>query len=266
MFSIGDMVKDKKSILNIPDNVLGILKMAGKIGSRHKSKVFAAGGFVRDLLLGLDNLDIDIVVEGDGLKFARELARQFHGSLIEHKCFGTATIVIEARNIKRGLNKTQKKIKVDVATARNEHYKSPAAYPSIKFSTIEDDLKRRDFTINAMAISLNNGGFAEIVDFFNGRRDLKKGIIRVLHDKSFIDDPTRIFRAARFEQRYNFKIDKHTERLIKHAVSAGMLHKLKKQRMEKEIALISTEHRALRIFARLEGLTGEKNVARRQNK
>ena len=232
------------SKLKIPDTVADILKAAGAIGDMYGFKVFAVGGFVRDLLLGADNLDIDIAVEGDGLRFAKELATRLDGPLITHKQFGTATI--------------ESIVRVDIATARSESYKVPAAYPNVKFGTIKDDLQRRDFTINAIALSLNKKSFTEIVDFFNGRKDLKRGIIRVLHDQSFIDDPTRIFRAVRFEQRYGFRIEARTEQLLRHAINSGVLHKLKKQRIEREQAIISKEKKASRMFARLEGLSGEK--------
>jgi len=245
-------MQHNKGRLEIPENVAFILKTAGAIGDGLDFKVFAVGGFVRDLLLGIEKLDIDIVAEGNGLKFAKELADALGSPFITHEQFGTAVI--------------ENDIKVDVATARSEFYKSPADYPSVRFGTIKEDLKRRDFTINAIAASLNAEAFAEMLDLFNGRKDLKKGIIRVLHDKSFIDDPTRIFRAVRFEQRYNFKIDDHTEKLIKHAVSAGMLGRLKKQRIEKEMALISAERMASSMLIRLEGLTGRNNVAYRQGK
>jgi tRNA nucleotidyltransferase (CCA-adding enzyme) len=242
-------MSNNESNLNIPDSLAGILKSAGSVGDSYKYRVFAVGGFVRDLLLGIDNLDIDIVVEGDGMKFAQILSGKLNGSLIMHEQFGTATI--------------QADCKIDIATARSEIYKTPAAYPSVKFGTIEEDLKRRDFTINAIAISLHSSGQAEIVDFFNGRKDLENGIIRVLHDDSFIDDPTRIFRAVRFEQRYNFEIDTHTQALIIDAIKAGMLDRLKKQRMEKEINFILKEQHAPSMLKRLKALTGIENVAHR---
>ena len=237
------MVKNKKkNKLLIPESIKQILIEAGDIGDRQKIKVFAVGGFVRDLLLGVDNCDIDIVVEGDGLKFAQSLSGKLNGSLIMHEQFGTATI--------------EASCKVDIATARSERYKSPAAYPCVKPGKIKDDLQRRDFTINAIALFLNTNRFREIVDFFNGTEDLKNGIIRVLHDNSFIDDPTRIFRAIRFEQRYNFEIDAHTRHLIDDAVKTGMLDKLKKQRKDKEITLISKEKNAGKMLQKLKAVAG----------
>jgi tRNA nucleotidyltransferase (CCA-adding enzyme) len=258
------IMRQDKSRSDIPDNISGILKTIGRIGDSRGLRVFAAGGFVRDILLGADNLDIDIVVEGDGLRFAEELAAKFHSPLKAHKYFGTAAIEIINKDITGVSDKPRDAIKLDIATARREYYKSPAAYPRIKFDNMQEDLKRRDFTINAMAFHLNTARYAEILDPSNGVNDLKKGVIRVLHDNSFIDDPTRIFRAARFEQRYNFKIDKHTEKLIRHAVKAGMILKLNKQRIEKERALISKEAKASRILTRLAELAGEDRVTYRQ--
>jgi tRNA nucleotidyltransferase (CCA-adding enzyme) len=240
------------SKLNISGNVANILKTAGSAGDRQKVRVFIVGGFVRDLLIGVDNFDIDIVVEGDGLKFAREFAAQIGGTLITHEQFGTAVI--------RAL------CKIDVATARSEAYKSPAVYPSVRFGTIKDDLLRRDFTINSIGVSLNKKTFGKIVDYCKGGNDLKKGIIKVLHDKSFMDDPTRIFRAVRFEQRYGFNIEARTHKLITQAVNLGMIGMLKKQRISKEISLILKEKHAKRMLKRLEELTGIKDVSHRQDK
>jgi tRNA nucleotidyltransferase (CCA-adding enzyme) len=222
----------------------------------YKFRVFAVGGFVRDMQLGEDNLDIDIVVEGDGLKLASRLARDLNGLLTVHKFFGTATINTYCKNTAKLQNALEQEIRLDIATARKEIYKHPADYPRVVFSTIEDDLGRRDFTINAMAVSLNKGSFGEILDTYNGRKDLKDGIIRVLHDNSFMDDPTRIFRAVRFEQRYSFKINRKTMLSMKSAIQSGMLDCLSRQRIIKEKKLIKKEKSALKILARLECLTG----------
>jgi len=154
--------KTEKIKLDIPESFQGILRQAGSLGDSYKYKVFAVGGFVRDLLIGRSNLDIDIVVEGHGLKFAEGLSDKLNGSLITHEQFGTATI--------------QALYKVDIATARSECYRSPAAYPSVKSGKIRDDLKRRDFTINAMACSLNKDNFGEVLDTCGGRQDIEKKI------------------------------------------------------------------------------------------
>ena len=224
------------------------LRLSGKLANSNGQRAYCVGGFVRSMLLGIDNFDIDITIEGDGLLFARRLAEKLKGSLTLHKQFATATVLA-------------KHFKIDVATAREEIYKYPAAYPKVFFSTIRKDLKRRDFTINAMAISLNSRGFGKLLDFFNGADDLRKKSIKVLHDKSFIDDPTRIFRAVRFEQRLNFTISKNTQRLIKDAVAIGLLDKIGKNRLKKEIDLIKREKAPKKVFKRLKQLLGENNVS-----
>jgi len=242
-----------KTLLNInkvlPKNVLDILCLAGNIGDSMRAKVFCVGGFVRDILLKVDNYDIDLVIEGNGLAFAKELSDRLKGTLVIYKRFGTATVT------------TKDSLKIDIATARKEYYKSPGKLPEVKFASIRDDLKRRDFTINTMAISLNSKTCNRLMDFFHGQLDLKKRIIRVLHDNSFIDDPTRIYRAIRFEQRYNFTISDDTERLIRAAVGLGMLKKITGQRLNKEIELIRCEKSPSRVFARIKQFIGEKDVS-----
>lgn len=242
-----------KKLLNInkvlPKNVLDILHLAGSIGDSMRTKVFCVGGFVRDILLEVDNYDIDLVIEGNGLAFANKLSDRLKAALVLYKRFGTAAVT------------TKDSLKIDIATARREYYKSPGTLPEVKFASIRDDLKRRDFTINTMAISLNSKTFNRFMDFFHGQLDLKKRLIRVLHDKSFIDDPTRIYRAIRFEQRYNFTISDDTEKLIIAAVGLGMLKKITRQRFNKEIELVRCEKLPSRVFARIKQFIGEKDVS-----
>jgi tRNA nucleotidyltransferase (CCA-adding enzyme) len=145
------------------------------------------------------------------------------------------------------------KIKIDFTTARREAYERPAALPKVEPSSLKDDLARRDFTINAMAVSLNREDFGRLIDFFGGRKDLAVGIIRVMHDKSFIDDPTRIFRAVRFENRFGFAIDRRTYKLIESAINKGMLGRLSGYRIKKELLLTSRERNAHKIAERMEG-------------
>ncbi|HPM43617.1 MAG TPA: prohead protease, partial [Candidatus Omnitrophota bacterium] len=145
-------------------------------------------------------------------------------------------------------------LRIDLATARKETYERPAALPTVEFSSLKEDLIRRDFTINAMAISLNKSSFGQLVDFFKGREDIARGRIRVMHDKSFIDDPTRIFRAVRFEQRLGFAIDSHTSDLIKHAVNVRMFSKVEPQRIRDEIVLILKEEDPLKALKRMSQL------------
>jgi tRNA nucleotidyltransferase (CCA-adding enzyme) len=133
------------------------------------------------------------------------------------------------------------KLQIDIATARTEEYERPAALPKVEFSSLKEDLYRRDFTINAMAVEINRDNFGLFIDFFGGKRDLESGVIRVLHDKSFIDDPTRIFRAVRFEQRFGFAIEEHTEYLIQHAIKKEMFKWTENQRIREELILILKE-------------------------
>lgn len=221
------------------NKVSSILKTIGTLADEMNYRAFIVGGFVRDLLLRVENFDVDIVVEEDAIKFAAQLAKKVKGSLVVHRKFGTATVAMPD------------KFKIDVTTARSEFYRHPAALPEVEFASLKDDLYRRDFTINAMAIRLNRKGLGALVDFFDAQKDLKRKIIRVLHDQSFIDDPTRIFRAVRFEQRYNFNIEKQTENLIKRAVSLEMFNKTEKQRLRNELILILKESTPLKAVLRM---------------
>jgi tRNA nucleotidyltransferase (CCA-adding enzyme) len=165
--------------------------------------------------------------------------------MVSHRRFGTCTIA------------TENGFKIDLATARKETYEKPAALPTVKFSSIEDDLARRDFTMNAMAISINDTDFGDLIDFHNGRRDLADRSIKVMHDGSFIDDPTRILRAVRFESRFKFKIDRHTEELIKSAIEGSIFDKVGRERMRDELILMLQDRAplaAIRRMARFEGL------------
>lgn len=218
-----------------------IIKLVGETADKLKVPAYLVGGPVRDKLLGIANYDLDFVVEGDGIKFAEALNKKLKGGLTAYRAFGTAAIKLKEK-------------KIDIVTARKETYKYPAAYPSVTPGAIKDDLFRRDFTINAMAMVINKRNFGALVDFYGGEEDLKKGIIRVLHDKSFMDDPTRIFRAVRFSVRFGFKIEARTKRLIKEAVSDGFLGEVNAGRVKKEVELFLKEKdpkKCLETFAKL---------------
>jgi tRNA nucleotidyltransferase (CCA-adding enzyme) len=219
-------------------NIL-LLKDVGEIASGMGADAFVVGGFVRDLLLHVKNLDIDIVVEGDGIRFAKELARQRNGSVRTHEKFGTATVILP--NNKR----------IDVATARLEYYEYPAAMPTVELSSIKLDLYRRDFTINAMAIHLNPDRFGTLVDFFTSQTDLKERRIRVLHNLSFVEDPTRIFRGIRFEQRLDFRLTRHTEKLVKNAVSMNLFDRFFGARFFAELKQILSADNPLPALRRM---------------
>ena len=223
----------------LPERLYRILRLAGRIADENKTQAFAVGGFVRDLIMGVKNLDVDIVVEGDMEKFAKKLAKQLKGALVLHRKFKTATVVMKDKS------------KVDIAASRTERYDRPAALPEVDPARIRADLARRDFTINTMAIKLNSDCFGELLDFFDGQRDLRDGRIRALHRMSFVEDPTRIFRAVRFESRYNFRIDRFTEHLIKTAVSYNMFARVSGERLREEVVLILKEKEPLKSLKRM---------------
>jgi tRNA nucleotidyltransferase (CCA-adding enzyme) len=222
---------------------ISLLHTIGEVAESLGFKAFAVGGFVRDLLLLNKNLDLDIVVEGDGIIFARELAQRLKGQVRVHERFGTAMIRLPDWSL-NGL-------RIDVATARLEYYDYPAALPTVELSSIKLDLYRRDFTINAMAIQLNPSRFGILIDFFNCQGDLKEKTIKVLHNLSFVEDPTRIFRAIRFEKRMDFRIDAHTSRLIQSAVQMKLFDKAHDPRFFTELKLIFSEENPLPAINRL---------------
>lgn len=238
-----------KKINELPKQLADFIHLAGHIADEKKINVYVVGGFVRDLILGVDNFDVDLVVEGDGIGFATECSRKLNARLITHKRFGTATLL--------GIHN----FKVDVATARKEIYEKPGVLPTVFHGKIEDDLFRRDFTINAMAISINEGRFGQIIDLYSGQRDLKTGLIRALHPLSFIDDPTRILRAMRFEQRFDFRIEKTTLSWIKNALRQKMLHQVQKHRLRDELILIFKEASPVKSLKRLYEICGFSYIA-----
>jgi tRNA nucleotidyltransferase (CCA-adding enzyme) len=224
----------RKNIIGIvmeqlPKEVIRTLKDLGKLAERLHFKAYAVGGFVRDLLLRHPNLDIDIVIEGDGIEFARAFAEEHRVRVRAHKKFNTAVLIFPNGQ------------RVDVATARFEYYQYPAALPIVEFGSLKMDLYRRDFTINTLAIALNPNSFGYLIDFFGGQRDLKERVIRILHNLSFVEDPTRILRAIRFEQRFGFRIGKQAVALIRNAVRMGLIQKLGGRRMFHEMQLILKE-------------------------
>jgi len=231
-----------------PKRVQNILNKIGEIGDKLNFPVFMVGGVARDLFLGIENYDIDIVVEGDGIKYARELSRDLKGRTKSHEKFRTAVVILADG------------FKIDVATARREFYEYPAAFPKVELSSIKKDLYRRDFTINAMAIQLNKKYFGKLIDFFGGQKDLRIGIIRVLYNLSFVEDPARIVRAIRFEQRYNFKMDRATEDFLKKAIDDKLLSRLRKKRIAEELILILKEENPLKSLKRLEELGALKYI------
>lgn len=237
---VGDSVTDL--LQNLPPKVINLLGKISYLADREGVYVYAVGGFVRDLILGIDNLDIDLVVEGDGPAFARTLASYICGRVRVHEKFGTAVVIMPDN------------FKIDVATARTEYYEYPAALPKVEESSLKQDLYRRDFTINAMAVTLSQRDFGSIIDYFGGRRDLDKGAVRILYNLSFIEDPTRILRAVRFEQRYGFKIESQTLELARSAIKSRMLTKLSADRLREELKHILGEASPTQAIQRMQEL------------
>ncbi|MFH1414048.1 MAG: CCA tRNA nucleotidyltransferase [Candidatus Omnitrophota bacterium] len=228
----------------LPDEIQELIGLARDLAEHMNIRAYFVGGFVRDLILGANNLDLDIVIEGDGIAFAQELAKILRSKLICHRRFQTATVIIRPD------------LKIDVASARKEFYPSPAYLPVVRTASLKDDHFRRDFTINAMAISITGGNFGKLIDFFGGEIDLRNKRVRFLHDLSFVDDPTRILRAIRFEQRFNFKIEPRTLKYLKQAVRLKMLSKVEPQRIRDELVLLLKEERPIKQIRRMQELTG----------
>lgn len=216
-----------------------ILEAAGRLADEMGMPVFVVGGIVRDLLLGVSTFDLDLVVEGDGITFAWAFARETGGHVTAHARFGTATVTLEEGP------------RVDIATARKESYAQPAVLPLVAPALIQDDLLRRDFTINALAVRLNAQRFGEMVDACNGGGDIAAQRIRVLHSRSFLDDPTRMFRAIRFEQRLGFRMDRPTLAFLHDAIATGVTGHLSGHRLSEELKRMLSERHPRRAIARM---------------
>ena len=226
----------------LPHRLVTLLEQAGQLADHCGVSLFVVGGCVRDLLLGIENLDLDFVVEGDGIAFARKLSDVLHARVKTHERFGTAILLLPDG------------FRLDIATARTEYYEYPTALPTVEQSSIKKDLYRRDFTMNALAVRLNEKGFGDILDFYGGQRDLNEKIIRVLHGLSFVEDPTRVFRAVRFEIRYGFRLGRDTTALIEGAVKMNLFNRLSGHRVLEELKLLLTEREPKRAIKRLADL------------
>ncbi len=222
--NIASLLKER-----IPDKIIKLLKDLGEIADGLDFSAYLVGGLVRDVILKRRNLDVDIVIEGDGIKFAKTCADHLGAKVRSYPKFGTAVLVMPGG------------FKIDIATARMEHYESPAALPIVKLSSLRRDLFRRDFTINTLAVHLNKGHYGTLIDHFGAMRDIKERVLRVIHNLSFVEDPTRILRAIRFEQRFGFRIGKLTKSLIQNAVNIHCFENLSGQRLFVELKLILKE-------------------------
>jgi tRNA nucleotidyltransferase (CCA-adding enzyme) len=207
--------------------------------------VYLVGGTVRDILLGEENFDVDIAIEGDAIAFARALAETLGGRVTPHQKFGTA--VVQYGDGQR----------VDVVTTRTEFYDAPGVLPAVERAGLREDLFRRDFTINAMAASLKAADFGRLVDPFGGRTDLEGRMLRVLHNLSFIDDPTRIFRAIRYEARHGFRLEDHSARLARGCIEMGLVGDLSSARLRDELVALLEEPDAAKGIERLGQLSAD---------
>jgi tRNA nucleotidyltransferase (CCA-adding enzyme) len=223
----------------LPGETLDLLFRVGRVGEALGAKVYAVGGFVRDLLLGREPRELDIVVEGDGLALARRLAADLGSTLEIHGTFQTASLTRAGA------------LRIDVATARRERYRAPGALPEVSPASLEEDLGRRDFSMNAMALALSPSGFGDLFDPFLGRADLARRRIRILHPLSFVEDPTRIFRAVRYQTRLGLSPDSGSRRAMRVASRIAMYPALSGQRLLAELELILAEPRPERSLTAL---------------
>ncbi len=232
----------RKMLEKLPEGVYKILDVSAGIALREGISIYCAGGMVRDILMGIEHKDVDIVAEKNGIEFAKKLGAKLGGRVHSHKKFNTAVIDLPDR-------------KIDIATLRKEYYTLPAALPDIETGTLLQDLKRRDFTINAMAMQLSpEKDFGRLIDFFGGKKDIEEGVIRILYPLSFVEDPTRIFRAVRFSKRFGFRISSETMKQIKKSIHMEIHLGLSSDRVKEEILNIMNENNPHRIFKTLYSL------------
>ena len=240
--SEGDNGGVSTSRADLTERVAALPGMGELLPALHDLRpTYLVGGGVRDLLRGEPSLDLDLAVEGDAVAVARALAERLGGSLVVHERFGTATVELADRTL-------------DLAFTRRERYPRPGALPEVEPAGLPDDLGRRDFTVNAMAIALTAPDVGVLHDPLHGREDLEAGTVRVLHPRSFLDDPTRLLRAARYEARLGFALDADTERLAREAAEAGALATVSGPRIRDELMDLLAEAEAPAAVARMREL------------
>ena len=223
----------------LPAGLVDFMRAAGEVAQSRGNRLYLVGGVVRDLLLERTNLDLDLVVEGDAINLAQELASTKQGEIITHPRFGTAKI-------------QRDKWSIDLVTARSETYARPGALPTVKPGSIQSDLFRRDFTINAMAVELDTDCYGELLDPYGGRDDLEHKLIRVLHEKSFVDDATRIWRGLRYEQRLDFQLEQDTLEMLNRDIP--MLDTISGDRIRHELELALKEEFSDKVLRRADEL------------
>ena len=243
--NLRDLMRDR-----LPARIFNRLEDAGRLARQSGVTAFVVGGLVRDLLLGRATIDVDIAVEGDGMAFARRLADRQGAALKIFERFATAYVVFPDR-MKFDIASTRAGQPTRLGAGNEGAWSAPAGEPC----SIEQDLMRRDFTINALAVHLNAGRFGQLLDPSGGLRDLRGRTIRAVCDLSFTDDPTRVYRAIRFERRFGFTIERRTLRLLKEAVANRLAHRLPGHRMKNELMLLLAEPEPARTIRRLSALS-----------
>lgn len=227
----------------LPVHMQKILLQISHTAARENVEIYLVGGTIRDLLLRYPpEKDLDFVVIGDAIDFAFTLQKIVNGTIRYYEKFGTASIYLEDG------------LRLDLVTARKEFYNSPAALPQVESSSLKNDLFRRDFTINTMACSLTGENYGNLLDYYNGRLDLQNKVIRVLNKLSFVDDPLRILRSVRFEQRFNFTIEPDTMKLINKAIERKVIEKVSRHRLNQELKLSYNEPSPPNILKRFDDL------------
>ena len=221
----------------LPGETCALLRRVGGVASRLDMPLYLVGGAVRDMLLRRAPDDLDLVVGGDAPRLASEAAKEMGGEVLAHSRFGTATLKVN-------------ELRFDLATARSETYPRPGVLPEVQAGTLRQDLARRDFSINAMAVALSGEDVGRMVDPLGGEEDLRARLVRVLHDRSFIDDPTRVFRAIRYEQRLGFRLEENTLRLMQEALRRGCLATVTGDRLRHELELMLKEPEPMRTLMR----------------
>jgi tRNA nucleotidyltransferase (CCA-adding enzyme) len=238
---------------SLPRDRWDLLQLVRREATQRAAPLYIVGGSVRDLVLGRRLNDFDLTVEGDAIALARALASQHGGEVTAHPKFGTAKWFLPKHLTPAHLPPdTSTPDTLDLISARSETYKYPAALPTVTPGSLFDDLRRRDFTINALALRLDDPHFGELRDDLNGLADLQQGLVRVLHPGSFIDDPTRLYRAVRYERRYGFRLADDTLALIPDA--RPFVEKLSAQRIRHELDLVLDEAEAVAMLRRLDEL------------
>lgn len=237
----------KRQINNLDKNLVKVIKRIGALADKQGFRACLVGGFIRDILLNIKNFDVDIILEREGIRFAQILSKRLKADLIIHRRFGTAALSLGG-------------LKIDIATFRKEAYPYPGSLPIVFSGSLADDLARRDFSINALACSINKDDFGQISDYFQGLVDLKQRRLRVMHANSFIDDPTRILRIVRFKARLQFAFHPDTLRLLRQAKRRRVLERMQAHRIRDELVLIFKEARPELAMEGLKDIYGLKFI------